>query len=90
MCGPNTLIRYCIDMILVVLALLLSVTSLGLGFHFGSRRANAVPQAPRTDKRQAVEIDKQDDEDEDEEASDGDLALVQAGFMEQCKIVRIF
>lgn len=57
------------------------MTSLGLGFHLGSRRAN-LPQ--RTGERQA----ENQEEDESEGVSDGDLALVEAGFMEQCKLVR--
>lgn len=66
----------------IVVALLLSVTSLGLGFHLGSRRAN-LPQ--RTGERQA----ENQEEDESEGVSDGDLALVEAGFMEQCKLVLV-
>ena len=84
-CGLSTLIQHHADTLLVVFTLLLSVTSLGLGFHLGSRRANALTR--RADGRQAEKEDHLD-EDEDEEVSDGDLASVQAGFMEQCKLVR--
>jgi hypothetical protein len=62
------------------------VTSLGLGFHFGSKRTT-LPPSRRADERQVAKEDY-DDEDEDEGASDGDLASIQAGIMDQCKLVR--
>jgi hypothetical protein len=64
------------------------VISLGVGFHLGSRHATA----PHTADGRQAEIDQAEKEDQrdeiDEEASDGNLASVQAGFMEQCKLVR--
>jgi hypothetical protein len=37
----------------------------------------------------AASAEDGDDDDEDEELADGDLAAVQAGFMEPCKLVRL-
>lgn len=57
------------------------MTSLGIGFHLGSRRTT--PPGKGDEREEGHR-----DEDEDEEAADGDLASVQADFNEPCKLVR--
>lgn len=87
----------------MIIGLLVSVTSLGLGFRLGSQRSiihtskpslreerlHPPPQEHNTTE-QKDEDEYDDDEDEDEELADGDLAAVQAGFTEQCKLVWLF
>ncbi|KAF9459478.1 peptidyl-tRNA hydrolase PTH2-domain-containing protein [Collybia nuda] len=87
-----------------VSGLLLSIASLGLGFYFGSHRPDTnapgtltikgeqlqPPQDPtRAEITQKNEVESENESD-DEEPADGDLATIQAGFTEQCKLVRLF
>jgi hypothetical protein len=60
----------------------LSATLLGLGFHVGRERATRLVPPP-IDEQQT----NRDDVDDSEGILDGDLALIQAGFNEQCKLV---
>ncbi|KAF8078363.1 peptidyl-tRNA hydrolase 2 [Lyophyllum atratum] len=67
----------------IALAVVLSVTSLGLGFHVGSQRSIQSNDAPTT------ETPVEDNEDEAEDIADGDLSAIRAGFMGQCKLVLV-
>jgi hypothetical protein len=64
-----------------------SIASLGIGFHLGSR---GVPPSPRvTEMKVSPSKLPVDDEDSDgaEDLADGDISSVAAGFMEPCKLV---
>ncbi|GLB36394.1 putative peptidyl-trna hydrolase [Lyophyllum shimeji] len=66
------------------LAVVLSVTSLGFGFHLGSQRT------PFPKDANTVSTPLEDEEDDEAEAiADGDLAAIQAGFLEPCKLVLV-
>lgn len=76
----------------VALGVALSVTSLTLGFHLGSKNphghSSSTPTLEEKEKLpDPTTLEEDEYEDEDEEMADGDLSAVQAGFMEQCKLV---
>ncbi|KAF5377470.1 hypothetical protein D9615_005180 [Tricholomella constricta] len=62
----------------IALGAVLSLTSLGLGFHVGAQRA------------QGAEPTDDEDEGNTEDIADGDLSAIQAGFLEPCKLVRAY
>lgn len=66
----------------VALSFVLCATSLWLGYQLGSRR-------PDNDKGQSYipEANRSEDDDDQEDIADGDLAAVEAGFFERCKMV---
>ncbi|RDB28696.1 putative peptidyl-tRNA hydrolase 2 [Hypsizygus marmoreus] len=75
----------------IALALVLSLTSLGLGYWFGSQSTSFVghvPELPKDTPPITIEDDNENEE-EHEDIADGDLSAIQAGFLEQCKLVLV-
>lgn len=68
---------------------------LGLGYHLGAQsKLHTTPgpvQVVPELTEQGIDVQEAEedyeDEDEDEEMADGDLSVIKAGFMEQCKLV---
>ncbi|KII93424.1 hypothetical protein PLICRDRAFT_87801 [Plicaturopsis crispa FD-325 SS-3] len=79
----------------IAFATALVAASLTAGYQLGKLTRVPPSQTPNLDAKQDetevqdVEEDEDDSEDEDESAADGDLAAIQAGFMEPCKLVLI-
>jgi PTH2 family peptidyl-tRNA hydrolase len=80
------------------LALILSLSSLGIGYELGSfttarSRSRAQTSTPTQVQPlpEKVELEETKTEEKDEESAedipDGDLAAVSAGFLEPCKMV---
>lgn len=61
---------------------------MSVGYHFGSQSVSAPTIKPPTSGIE-VQGTEENSEDEDEEIADGDLSAIQAGFLEQCKLVSI-
>lgn len=69
------------------------VTFLFVGYYvgklYGSATEKGEDKAPDAKLRITVEDEPQEDEDEDEgDIADGELSVVQPGFMEPCKMVK--
>lgn len=65
------------------------MASLSLGYHLGAR--SSIPPVQLQPPSQDIEVQEaeESDDDEDESMADGDLSAIKAGFMEQCKLVRV-
>ncbi|KAF9480463.1 peptidyl-tRNA hydrolase II [Pholiota conissans] len=85
----------------IALALILSLSSLGIGYELGlftAARSRSKSQLPvptqdgsLPEKAEVQEADSDDKEDEEsaEDIPDGDLATISAGFLEPCKMVLV-
>lgn len=88
------LINSSLDGYLVVLGLVLSLTSIGVGYQLGSltesHGTSSIKKDEPSSPSQEQESEQNDEEDnlEDDGIPDGDLAAVSAGFLEPCKMVR--
>lgn len=94
-CPLSSLFSYFLT---VITAAAISLTSLAIGYHLGSRTVGATsssqtpvdststkPSALR-EEESASESDEEDDD--DGTFADGDLSAIKAGFTEPCKLVR--
>lgn len=75
--------------------ILITAASAALGYYLG-RRTSALEKHVSSETRPATEEqeeqtqeDDDDNDEEEEDIADGDLSSISAGFMEQCKMVRV-
>ena len=77
----------------MALGLVVSAASASLGYVFGTGQTAQPPISPEIvdslTTEPVIETDDEGDLSEDDESADGDLAAIQAGVFEPCKLVNL-